>query len=319
MGATIGIMAGKLYFILGATACGKAAVGRLLARRVGGRIVSVDSMKIYRGMDIGTAKPSAELRAQIPHYCIDIIEPSENFSVARYVGCADEAVESIRSAGAVPLAVGGTSLYIKALAEGLFESPPADPIIRKALRQRGAAEGPGALHDELARADPRAASRIDPNDERRIVRALEVYQTTGRPISELQTQWDSGERRYDCVFIGLRRRKEDLNRRINARVKRMVEAGLVEEVRGLLARPGALGLQAAAAVGYAELIAHFDGRCSLRDAIEQIKISTRQLAKKQRTWHRRFAGVQWFDLAAEATVESAADEIMARIEFETHR
>jgi len=319
MGATIVVMAGKLYFILGATACGKGAVGRLLARRVGGRIVSVDSMKIYRGMDIGTAKPPAELRAQIPHYCIDIIEPSENFSVARYVGCADEAIESIRSAGAVPLAVGGTSLYIKAMAEGLFEGPPADLQIRKSLRQRGAAEGPGALHDELARVDPRAAARIDPNDERRIVRALEVYQITGRPISELQTQWDSGARRHDCVFIGLRRCKEDLNRRINARVKRMVEAGLVDEVRGLLARPGALGPQAVAAVGYAEFIAHLDGRCSLRDAIEQIKINTRQLAKKQRTWHRRFAGVQWFDLAAEATVESTADEIMARIEFETHR
>lgn len=305
----------RVYVILGCTACGKGSVGRELARRAGGRILSVDSMKVYRRMDIGTAKPSAEFRAEIPHYAVDVVEPTESFSVARYLEVADEAIERTRAEGALPLAVGGTSLYLKALAEGLFEGPSADPSVRQELKQRAGLEGSAALHAELARVDATSAGRIHPNDTRRIVRALEVYRTTGLPISEHQRQWDSPRGRHELVLVGLRREREDQNRRINARVRRMVELGLVEEVRRLLDEPGGIGQQAAQAVGYAELIEHFRGGVPLDEALERIKINTRRLAKKQRTWQRRFAGVRWFDLAPEESAEQTAGRIAEEIDL----
>jgi len=308
-------MSGRLYFILGCTACGKGAVGRCLARRIGGQILSADSMKIYRRMDIGTAKPPPDALAEVPHHCIDLVEPSESFSVAQYVRCADRAIGAIRSAGSIPLAVGGTSLYIKALSEGLFEGPSADPQVRRELTERADTEGLETLHGELRRIDPPAAARIHPNDRKRIIRGLEVYMTCGKSLTELQRQWDSGPKRYDCMFIGLRREKPDRNSRINARVRRMMDAGLADEVKALLSEPEPLSATAAQAVGYAELIAHFRGECSLEDAVERIKINTRRLARKQRTWHRRFDNVQWFDLAPGAGVEETADRIVARIGF----
>ncbi len=305
-----------VYYILGCTGCGKGAVGRLLAARAGGQIISIDSMKIYRRMDIGTAKPSAAARAAVPHHCIDLVEPGEGYSVAQYVAAADAAIAAIRDAAAVPLAVGGTSLYIKALSEGLFQAPQAQAGVRDELKARAAAQGLARLHKELTVIDPTAAARIHPNDERRIVRALEVHQTTGQAISDLQQQWDAGLQRHPCVFIGLRREKEDQSRRINLRVKLMVQAGLRDEVAALMKEPAGLSPQAAQAVGYAEIIRHLAGRCSFDDAVEQIKINTRQLAKKQRTWHRRFLDVRWFDLAESETAEQTVERILADVKFE---
>lgn len=303
----------KVVFILGCTGCGKGAVAREIARRVGGQIVSVDSMKIYRRMDIGTAKPSPADRELLEHHCIDLAEPSESFSVAEFVAQADRAIERIVAGGGVPVAAGGTSLYIKALSEGLFEGPSADLAVRAALAERARREGLAALHTELAAVDPVAAERIHPNDERRIVRALEVYQATGTPISQLQRQWDAGARRYECVMIGLRRDKADQARRINWRAKRMMDLGLVAEVAALLGEPAGLSIQAAQAVGYAEMIDHLQGRCSEEEAFERIKINTRQLAKKQRTWHRRFEGATWFDLGADELPAEAAGRILEQV------
>ena len=304
-----------MYFILGCTASGKEHTGLALARRLGGHIVSVDSMKIYRRMDIGTAKPTPQERAEIVHHGIDLVEPSEPFSVARYVQYADAAIASILAAGAVPLAVGGTALYLKALTEGLFAGPSANPEIRDELTRRAAAEGLAALHAELAAVDPQAAARIHPNDQKRIVRALEVHRLTGEPISRLQQQWDKPSRRYDAVMIGVRRDREDVNRRINARVKRMLERGLREEVAALLAEPGGLSRQAAQALGYAEMIAHLRGRCTLEEAVERIKINTRQFAKRQRTWFRRFRDVRWIDAGPDEPVERIADAAMAFLQM----
>ena len=304
-----------MVFILGCTACGKGAVGRELARRLGGQIVSVDSMKIYRRMDIGTAKPPPEVRAQIPHHCIDLVEPSEGFSVAQYVAAADAAIAALTAVGALPLAVGGTSLYIKALSEGLFEGPSADAALRDELKRRAAEEGLAALHEELAAVDAEAAQRIHPHDERRIIRALEVYRTTGSAISALQRQWDSGRRRVDALFIGLRRGQEDLSARVNARVKRMIEGGLEREVASLLAEPAGLSIQAASAVGYAEMIAYLGGRMTRDQAVERIKINTRRLAKKQRTWHRRWPDVRWFDVAPDAAPEAVAEGILRTVDL----
>ena len=303
-------MRNKVYFILGCTAGGKGAVGRAVARLTGGQIVSVDSMKVYRRMDIGTAKPPPQVRREIPHHCIDLAEPSESFSAARFVEHADRAIEAIRAAGAVVLAVGGTTLYVKALSAGLFAGPGADAELRRRLGGRADAEGPAALHAELAKVDPAAAGRIHPNDRRRIIRALEVYHATGRPITELQKQWDSPARRHDCVFLGLRRDKADQNRRINARAKRMRDAGLRDEVADLLAEPDALSPQAAQAVGYAEMIEHLRGRCSLDEAFERIKIHTRRLAKKQRTWHRRLRDVIWLDVTGRDDPAAIAQEVI---------
>jgi tRNA dimethylallyltransferase len=313
---TLGGMA-KTYYILGCTGCGKGAVGRALAKRIGGQVLSVDSMKVYRRMDIGTAKPSAEAQADVRHHGLDLVEPSEAFSVAQYVQHARQAIAAIRAAGAIPLAVGGTSLYIKAMTEGLFEGPPVEAELRQALRERAGREGSRTLHAELARVDPPAAAKIHPNDEKRILRALEVYRQTGRPITEMQTQWreEGGRADPDAVLVGLRRDKADQSGRINRRVKRMVEMGLREEVEALLAEPAGLSDQAAQAVGYAELIEYFQGTIDFEKAIETVKINTRRLAKKQRTWHRRWPGVHWVDLTAEEPVERTVERLLGEIDF----
>ena len=306
----------RIFFILGCTAVGKSAVGIEVARRIGAEIVSVDSMMVYRRMDIGTAKPSREIRAEIPHHCIDIVEPSESFSVARYLTFADEAIDKISSAGKPVLLVGGSALYIKAVSEGLFEGPGADPEVRQVLKARAAAEGLSALHAELARVDPDAARRISPRDEKRIIRALEVYELTGEPISRLQQQWDSQRLRYDCVFIGLRRPKEVINRRINARVKEMIRKGLRDEVASLLAEPKGLSDQASQALGYAEMIEHLKGKYTLEQAVEWIKINTRQFAKRQRTWFRHFRNVQWIDIQEDDTIEKVSEKVLKIISQE---
>ena len=305
-------MSQSLTFIMGCTGSGKGGLGRELARRTGGEIISIDSMKVYRRMDIGTAKPSLEVRRLIPHHLIDIVEPSEEFSVAEYVERAERAIFEIQSRRHPVFIVGGTPLYMKALSEGIFEGPGADPTIRARLTATAEREGRNALSEQLRRVDPVAAERIHPNDLRRLVRALEVFELTGQPISALQEQWDRKRTRYDCVFIGLRRVREDQGRRINERVRRMIAEGLVDEVRSLLAEATPLSTAARQALGYAEIIKHVEGGCSLADAVEMIKINTRQFAKAQRTWFKCFAPVEWLDLPADADAADLADQLIVR-------
>ncbi len=302
----------RLNFIVGCTASGKSSLGVELARRLGGEIISIDSMKVYRGMDIGTAKPSAAIRAEIPHHLVDVVDPWEDFSVAQYVALADQAIADIHSRGKPILVVGGTPLYIKALSEGLFEGPGADPQVRERLQALAQEQGTPALHERLRQADPVAADRIHRNDLRRLVRALEVFELTGKPISALQEQWDRQRPRYDGQFIGLRWSKEDLHLRIKERVLRMMDRGLVEEVRSLLNLNRPLSTAARQAVGYAELIEHVQGGLDFDHAVESIKINTRQLAKAQRTWFRRFRTIEWIDVTPESTAMSVADSLMDR-------
>ncbi len=302
-------MAIRVNLLIGCTAGGKSRVGLELARRFEGEILSVDSMKIYRRMDIGTAKPSPEVRRRIPHHGIDIVEPSDSFSLADYLDYADQAIRAIDKHNKPVLAVGGTMLYVRGLTAGVFQGPGADAQFRAKIRQRAKEQGQEKLHAELARIDPEAAQRIHPNDIRRIERALEVFHLTGQPISELQTQWEQSSGPYDCRIVALRRPKEEANRRINARVKRMIEAGLVEEVKTLLAEPKGIGSQAAQAVGYAEIIAHLRGEMPLDKAIEKIKINTRRLGKSQRTWMRRIPGITFLDVAEEELPEQIADRV----------
>ena len=297
--------------ILGVTSAGKSAVAMALARSIGrAEILSVDSMQVYRRMDIGTAKPTKLEQAAVRHHVIDVVEPSETFSAARYVELAEAAIADMTARGVATLAVGGTSLYLKALAEGLFEGPPADPAIRLELATRAEREGSAALHGELARVDAESASRIHPNDLRRIVRALEVFRLTGQPISALQQQFGRLREDYRFSFIGLRRTLEQESSRINDRVRTMVQAGLIEETRRLLAEPAGLSRQARQALGYAQMIDFIEGRISLTRAVEQIKVATRHFAKHQRTWFRRFPGVCWLEMEETTKPSDAAEQII---------
>ncbi len=296
--------------ICGPTAGGKTdlalAVADELARRGlgGAQAVSADAFLVYRGLDIGTAKPSQAERRGVPHHLIDIAEPTERFTVHEWLRAAEAAIAQIMRDGQTPIVVGGTHLYIQALLFGLFQGPEPDAEVRAAIEELAQQE----RRAELARVDPEAAERIHPSDERRTVRALEVFRQTGRSISSLQTQWAQDRQpATDRVLVGLDWEAESLNRRINARVRAMVEGGLAEEARGLW-EAGRLGPQAGEAIGYKQLVAHFEGRCSLEDAVERIKIETRRFAKNQRTWLRRLRatpGSVWLDAEGSGTKEQA--------------
>lgn len=303
-------MSQRVNMLIGCTACGKSSVALTLAERLGGEILSIDSMKIYRRMDIGTAKPSPEDRARIAHHLIDIIEPAEGYSLGRFMEDADRAIQEIDSRGKPIVAEGGTMMFVRGLLCGVFEGPAADLEFRRVLRERAAREGTATLHAELAKIDPGAAARIHPNDLRRIERAMEVYQACGLPISSLQTQWEQSRGRYDCRVVALMRPKEELHRRINTRVHDMISKGLVDEVRELLASPGSMGDQAAQAVGYAEIIRHLAGELPLDKAIEQIKINTRHLAKSQRTWMRRMPRVRFMEVGEQEGLDEIVDRTL---------
>jgi len=303
-----------MVLILGVTASGKGQLAFRLAESFGAEIISIDSMKVYRRMDIGTAKPPKEAREQVKYHLIDVVEPSESFSVAAFLDLAYDAIEQIKSHNKPIIAVGGTSLYIKALLYGLFEGPRADQQIRAELQARAAAEGLTELHRRLKEIDPASAARIHQNDARRIIRALEVYELTGQPISSFQQQWNGRETRdeglgtkYDWTIIGLRREKTEENKRINSRVKKMIAAGLVDEVKSLLAEEKPLSPQARCAIGYAEIIDYLNGRQTLADAVELIKKNTRRLAKSQRTWFKTFKDVNWLDIEHAESAEKILD------------
>lgn len=276
--------------ILGPTASGKSALAIPLAQSAGAEILSVDSMQVYRGMDIGTAKPTPQQRRRIGHHLIDVVNPDEAFTVARFVQAADEVMADAARREVPLILTGGTPLYYKALFEGLFEGPSADPV----LRARLASLDNSQLAAQLKQIDPIAAGRIHVNDTKRLIRAIEVHELTGRPISSLQDEW-GGMHRHRALWIGLQWDRDALNRSINLRVKQMLASGWVDETRQLLQSTGPISHTAAEATGYRELIQHVQGNMSLDDAAEQIKIATRQLARRQMKWFRRFENVTWIN------------------------
>ncbi|HBG27570.1 MAG: tRNA (adenosine(37)-N6)-dimethylallyltransferase MiaA [Planctomycetes bacterium GWF2_41_51] len=292
--------------ILGVTAGGKGKLAFELAKKLDAEIISIDSMKVYRRMDIGTAKPPKENRTAVKHHLIDVVEPNESFSVDTFLSLTDQAIKEIESKGKPVVAVGGTAMYIKALLYGIFEGPGTDENIRKNLKEQIGKTGLPELHKKLSTIDSEAASRIHQNDEKRIIRALEVYELTGKPISTFQNQF-SAEPKDDWLVIGLQREKEDASGRINARVKKMIELGLVDEVKSLLAEEKPLSMQARCAIGYAEIIDYLEGKETLENQIEQIKINTRRFAKAQRTWFKTFRFVNWLNLQENDTVEQVLE------------
>jgi len=285
-----------MILILGVTGSGKSRLAFDLAESMGAEIISIDSMKVYRRMDIGTAKPPEAARERIKYHLIDVIEPSDSFSVGFFLELAYATIRQIENSNKPIIAVGGTALYIKALLYGLFEGPGTDEQIRARLGQRAEDKGLEHLYQELKKIDSIAASRIHPNDRKRIIRALEVYEITGKPISSLQKQFEAEKSTHNWNIIGLRREKAVENKQINSRVTKMIDAGLVKEVKSLLAEDKPLSQQARCAIGYAEIIEYLNGRINLDDAIELIKKNTRRLAKNQRTWFKTFKNVNWFDI-----------------------
>ena len=285
--------------LMGPTASGKTGLAVELVQRLPFEIISVDSAMIYRGMDIGTAKPGPELLERAPHHLIDILDPAERYSAARFCEDALALMEQIRARGGLPLLVGGTSLYFRALQQGLSELPEADPACRAELEEQAAREGWEALHRELARVDPEAALRIHPNDPQRIGRALEVYRLTGRPLSDWFREGRGVDSPYRFVNIGLAPPERGvLHQRIAGRFRQMLAQGLVEEVRALYARPDLhAGLPSMRAVGYRQVWSWLAGECSEAEMMERGIAATRQYAKRQLTWLRSEAGLAWVDPA----------------------
>ncbi len=282
----------KVIILCGPTASGKTAAAMELAQKIGAEIVNADSGQVYRGLDIGTAKPSAEDRKRAVFHLLDILDPSEAFSAAEFRRLASSAIEDIQKRGKTPIVCGGTGLYLKALEEGLFEGPKADLSLREILEAEIKRDGVDAFHEALKRVDPVAAASIPRGNRQRLIRAMEVFRLTGRPISEF---WEEHrlKRTSTVVFlkVGLDLPREILKVRIDARVSEMLGAGLVEEVEGLRAHWDAPALRI---IGYKEIIAHLKGEFPLAEAEGLIKIHTRQYAKRQRTWFRKDAEIRWF-------------------------
>lgn len=300
----------QCWYVTGATASGKSDIGIRLAQRLGGEIISLDSMAIYRGMDIGTAKPIARQRAQVPHHLIDIADPNEAFSVSRYREQALTTIADIRGRGRTPIFVGGTALYLKALLRGIFHGPPADWDFRREVMAEVQVTGLAPLYARLRQVDPLAAHKLHPQDERRIIRALEVYKQTGIPISHWQQQFDVGTPAERCRVFSIRFPRGELHERIQRRVHQMFERGLVAEVEQLLARWTELSHTAMQAVGYREVIEHLRGERDLPATMEQVLIRTRRFARHQETWFRGLAECRIIDVGAEDTVDAITDRLV---------
>ncbi|MCI8910760.1 MAG: tRNA (adenosine(37)-N6)-dimethylallyltransferase MiaA [Oscillibacter sp.] len=288
---------GKAVCVVGPTACGKSALGVRLARRLGGEVVSVDSMQIYRGMTIGTAAPTEAEMEGVPHHMIAVAEPEEAWSAARYVSAAAPIVDGILARGKTPILVGGTGLWLDALVRGrTFAGGQAGSPVRRELQRRLQEEGIAPLLAELERVDPESAARLHPADEKRILRALEVYRETGKTITAHNEETRALPPRYDAVWIGLRfRDREEMKARIDRRVDDMVSAGLLEEVRALLNRGLPREATALQAIGYKEFLGVLESVSTEAEALAEVKLRSRQYAKRQLTWLRRNSAIHWIE------------------------
>ncbi|KKB38889.1 tRNA (adenosine(37)-N6)-dimethylallyltransferase MiaA [Bacillus thermotolerans] len=311
----------KLVVIIGPTAVGKTALSIHLAKKFGGEIISGDSMQVYKGMDIGTAKITSEEMQDIPHHLIDIKEPDEAFSAAEFQQLVRKTITDITNRGALPIIVGGTGLYVQSVIyDYQFAEQGGDPLIRKELEEEAERIGKEAFYEKLKGIDPEAAASIHPNNVRRVVRALEVYYTTGEKMSRQQTE--EPELLYDAVLIGLTMEREQLYQRINKRVDIMMQNGLLEEVTGLWEK-GIRSGQAVQAIGYKEIFSYLKGEASLEEAVEQLKQNSRNYAKRQLTWFRNKMPVNWFDLSNKeermVKIQQISDFIAGKLQLKENK
>jgi tRNA dimethylallyltransferase len=301
-----------LLVIVGPTAVGKTEIALLVAEAVGGEIVSADSMAIYRGMDIATAKPTPQQRARVPFHMIDVVDPTEAYTVAQFQEDADRTIEAIHARGRLPMLVGGTGLYVQAVVERLMFPPgPADSETRRRLEETAKRLGSAALHERLRAVDPASAERIHPRDAKRVIRALEVFELTGRPMSAERAVDETPRIRYNAAQFAIDRPRDRLYERINRRVDSMFERGLVEEVQRLRQAGVPESAQSMQALGARQVLGHLRGELSLPEAIELTKRETRRYAKRQLTWFRRHGRLRWLQVEGEAGVEEVAAAIAA--------
>ncbi|MEW6097109.1 MAG: tRNA (adenosine(37)-N6)-dimethylallyltransferase MiaA [bacterium] len=284
----------SLVVIAGPTGVGKTELAHEIAHKLGGEIISADSRQVYRYMDIGTAKPDKSLQKEIPYHLIDVVDPDENFTVAEFKEKTEETIDHIHHRGKLPFLVGGTGLYIKAIITGLFPSPSPSPTIRQELQLQTIEFGSKYLYDKLCQVDKEKAKKLNPNDARRIIRALEVFYQTGIPISQLQKQ-NTQKKNYDLIMICLNKDRDKLYHQINERVDKMIKQGLVNEVTTLLKMGYDENLISMEAVGYKQIIGYLRGDYRLDEAIEMIKKQTRNFAKRQLTWFRAEKRFSWFE------------------------
>ena len=305
-----------LWVLTGPTACDKTEIGFTVAQKIKGEIISADSMLFYRGMDIGTAKPSLDMRELVPHHFIDIVDPWESYSVGKYVDDVETLINDTDSKEKKFLFVGGSPLYIKGLVDGIFNGPEADWNIRRELEELAEKKGSQHVHDILQKIDPVKAGELHPNNLRRIIRAIEVYRITGKPVSVLQEQYKQARKSYRFKIMCITRAREDIYRRINERVDTMFGKGLVNEVQSLLDNPEGLSKQARQALGYKEIIQYLDGELTLDEVKDMVKLSTRRFAKRQMTWFRSFPNVQWIEADEHEGPESISEEIITLLKSE---
>ena len=285
----------KVIVICGPTGIGKTAVGIRLAEKLGGEIISADSMQIYRYMDIGTAKPTAAEQNRILHHLVDIVDPDEDFDAVRFAKMARQKVMQLHQRGVMPLVVGGTGLYIKALLQGLFQSNPADPKIRERLMKEVTENGSSRLHDRLKQIDPDAAERLHPNDAYRIVRALETIESTGRSISDHHQDHGFGDEPFHALKICLQIERQKLYDRIDQRVDMMIDAGLLDEVKKLLSMGYSADLKSMQSIGYRHMAAFIEGQLPWDECLRTLKRDTRRFAKRQFTWFGADQEIQWYE------------------------
>lgn len=296
-----------LRILTGQTASGKASVAVCLAQADDAELISVDSMKVYRDLDVGTAKPSRAVREVVQFHLVDVVDQREDYTVARYVRDARIAADGVAARGRQAIFVGGTPLYLRALLYGIFDGPDADWTLRETLQRRAESEGLAALYEELARVDPVTAARLHPNDQRRIIRALEVMRTTGKPLSSLQREYPAPTPVVDYCMVALRRSEDDLRARIDRRTEVMFARGLVAEARA--AAENGLNRSARKAIGYKEALAYLQGKLSEDEMKESVKRNTWRLARKQRTWLKSFPNMHWLDVTPHEPSEETAGRV----------
>ena len=299
-----------LFAVMGPTASGKTALAVALAEALEGEIISCDSASVYRGLDVGTAKPTAEEQARVRHHLLDVIEPDAQWSAAEFADAADGVIAALGQSGKASVLCGGTGLWMRALVRGIFRAPAIDPEVRQQVRDALLARGAPALHDELAAVDPVAAGRIERNDPQRIGRALEIYRQTGRPISALQAAHGFSERRYRLVGVAPQWPREVLRGRIAERTRRMYAHGLLDEVRVCLAAGFADDAPGLTVIGYRDAVAHVRGRIPLEEAIQSTVTATRRYAKRQINWFNHEPDIEW--IAPDLSTEAVAQRLRAR-------
>lgn len=302
----------KLIVVLGPTAVGKTALSIALAKRFSTEVISGDSMLIYRNMDIGTAKPSIEEQDGVVHHLVDIIEPTESFDVTTFIEMARAKIREINERGQVPILAGGTGLYIKALLEGYqFNVTPQNEAFRQEMETVAREQGVEELHRRLAEVQPETAARLHPNDIRRVIRALEVATFGGETVS--QEKEDETACLYDVAVIGLTSERSLLYERINQRVDQMMADGLLDEVKGLLESGVPADAQSMKGIGYKELVAYLDGKCTLEEAVDEIKKGTRHFAKRQFTWYRKMPYIDWYEVKTKKDIIEIEKEIAKKL------